>query len=115
MHEFGICRNIVDIARSELGKINSGNRRLLAVHVVIGRLRQVVPEYLDFSYNILTKDSDISGSTLVIRSLPIKGKCVQCSWKGEIHDTIFLCRDCGGGVQVIQGNELYLEKLEVEN
>ena len=98
-----------------MSKINSGNKRLLTVHVVIGRLRQIVPEYLDFSYNILTKDSEIRDSALIIKSLPIKGKCVQCTWKGEIHDTIFLCRDCGGRIQVIQGNELYLEKLEVES
>jgi len=114
MHEFNICQNIVDSVIAELEK-HDPVPRLLKTRVVIGKLRQLVPEYLQFAYENLTKETLAEGSTLVIIQKPVIGKCVACGWQGEMGSSGFGCGKCGSATaEIIAGRELYLESLEIE-
>lgn len=115
MHEFSICQGLVKAILSELEKLDPSNPKLLKASVVIGRLRQIVPETLQFAYETLIKETVIAGSKLEIINAPILAKCLGCSWKGEIRENNFRCGKCGSGeIELSGGMELYLNNLTVK-
>ena len=115
MHEFSICQGLVKAILSELEKLDPPNPKLLKASVVIGRLRQIIPETLEFAYGTLIKETVITGSKIEIISAPILAKCPKCGWKGEIKENNFRCGQCGSGeIGLSGGMELYLNNLTVE-
>lgn len=115
MHEFSICERIVEAVLGELSRLRPAPKRLCKVRVVVGRLHQIVPDYLTFAYDLLTRDTAAEGSEMEFVHAPVVGKCRNCGWSGDIELPIFRCGDCGVlDVELVGGKELYLEHLEVE-
>jgi len=115
MHEFSICQSLVTAVVEELGKLKPKSCRLVKSRVMVGGLRQVVPEYLQDAYKLLAKDTAAEGSELEVIQAPIVGKCGDCSWQGELSAGNFSCRGCGSGnMELTGGMELHLDGLEVE-
>jgi len=115
MHELAICESIVEAVLKEMRTISPPPRRLLRTRVAVGVLRQIVPEYLAFAYEELTKGTAAEGSALELIHLPVAATCRRCGWQGEKFEDIFQCKECGSGnVMITGGTELYLESLEVE-
>lgn len=115
MHEFSICQALVAAVLAELGKVKNGRMRLKKARVAAGQYHRLVPASLKLAYKILTRDTPADGSSLLIKTVPIKLKCNQCGWKGTTRDICFVCRKCGGvDLELIEGKELCLESIEVE-
>jgi len=115
MHEFSICDVIVKTVLSELNSIQPPPKRLVATSVVVGELRQIVPEQLTFAYECLTKETAAQGSRLEIRRMPTVGECEKCGWRGEMPRARFECAACGSTfATIVGGKELFVENLEVE-
>ena len=113
MHEFGIAEELVAAVNLELARLTP-SPRLHKVRVVVGGLRQIVPENLTFAYEVLSRDTPAAGSALEIVVLPLAGECIECDWQGEITLPVFQCGACGGfAVRTLGGMELYLDALEV--
>lgn len=116
MHEFSICERIVSAALTEAELLEPPPERIRGIDVVIGGLHQIVPEYLQTAYEVLTKDTLLDGSKMILRTLPVTVKCKQCNWTGTIELPVFACGDCGAfRVDVTGGRELYLDRMEVED
>ena len=115
MHEFSMCQTIVSAVAAELAKMNPPPKRLVKVRVVVGRLRNVVPEFMQDAFKILSKDTPVAGAELEIRLAPVIGKCEKCSSQGEMPRGVFVCGKCGSAkAEIVCGRELYLDDLEVE-
>ncbi|MBN1595106.1 hydrogenase maturation nickel metallochaperone HypA [candidate division FCPU426 bacterium] len=115
MHEFSLCQGLVESILEEMSRLQPPPRRLLAARVVIGRLRQVVPDYMQWAYAVLVKDTAAAGSELLVRTTPVRAKCPDCGWEGELALTFFACPVCSSaGIEIVNGLELYLENLEIE-
>ncbi|GAG00284.1 unnamed protein product [marine sediment metagenome] len=115
MHEFAMCEGLVDAVLGEMKKLDSRPRRLTKARVVVGVLRNVVPDYLSSAYEILTKGTAAEGSDLEVIPKGLKIKCKECDWQGEMQKPVFLCDKCGAAnVEISGGVDLYLESLEVE-
>lgn len=115
MHEFSICSELVAAIVSEMEKIDPPPRKLVGARIVVGKLRQIVPETMEFAYEVLTKDTPASGSKLEVVSAPIACECRTCDWKGEIEHSLFLCGECEStDLEVTGGRELYLASLEID-
>lgn len=116
MHEFNICQTIVDTVLTQIDATPAQSGRLVKTTVVIGRLRQIVPDYLVFAYDTLIKDTAVEGSRLEIKVAPIIFSCEQCGENTEMNTACFKCQKCGSNQgQVSGGRELYLESLEIED
>jgi len=115
MHEFSICQALVDAVTEEMDKIEAPRPfKLLTARVVVGTLRQVVPDILQTAYEIISKDTPARGSSLEIVRAPTTGKCNRCGWSGEIRDVFFQCGKCGyAGIELTGGMEIYLDNLEI--
>lgn len=116
MHEMSIAQSLLDAALGEFRKLRPIPQRLIKARVVVGKLRQVVPEYLIDAYTLLAESTEAEGSGLDIRTAEIVAECEACGWTGELPAEKFVCQECGESRAAIRGGtELYLDGLEVED
>jgi hydrogenase nickel incorporation protein HypA/HybF len=110
MHEFSVASAVVDTAVR-----HAGGRRVTVVSVTCGRLRQVVPDSLEFAFGILTRDTLCEGARLELTIVPPRLHCDACGREWEIELPVFRCLTCGtADVTVVTGEELEVESIEVE-
>ena len=111
MHELSIASAIAAIADE-----HAQGRRVTAIEVKIGRLRQVVPEALAFAFELTTEGTGLEGAELVVEHVPAQVACRACGAEGEVHAFPFGCASCGSvDVEVIAGDQLLVEALELED
>jgi hydrogenase nickel incorporation protein HypA/HybF len=110
MHEMAISSAVLEsVLRHAAG------RRVSEVKLRVGHLRQVVPDSLTFYWDIVTRDSVCEGSALDMELIPARLACAGCAREWEIELPVFRCPSCGGAeVQVVSGDELEVESIEVE-
>jgi hydrogenase nickel incorporation protein HypA/HybF len=109
MHELALARAILATARDR-----AEGRRVVGVEVSIGALRQVVPSSLAFNFEVLARGSDCDGATLEQRLVPARLRC-ECGGEWALDEPSFLCPRCGSArTEVIGGQELRVESIEVE-
>jgi hydrogenase nickel incorporation protein HypA/HybF len=110
MHEFSIAAAVADTAVR-----HAGGRRVTVVRVRFGRLRQVVPDSLAFAFGIVTRETVCEGARLEQEIVPARLRCPACETQWEIELPAFRCPDCqGADVEVLSGEELEVESIEVE-
>ncbi len=109
MHEMSIAQSIIEILLEEVPDPNS---KIQTVILKTGVLQQILPESLTFYYDILKNDYEqLKDSQLLIEEEKIKGKCMKCEKIYIIENLFFLCPNCNTGVEILQGNEIYIEKI----
>ena len=113
MHEVSICQGLVKVVLDEMAKRAIPVGTMLRVRVVAGALHQIVPDALEFAYDLLTRETPAAGSKLELRIAPLAARCTSCNWRGTIEPPLFLCSACGAGVDLKGGDELYVEDLEI--
>jgi hydrogenase nickel incorporation protein HypA/HybF len=94
MHELSIAASIV----STVGEALPG-RKVLAVQLRIGLLAGIVPEALDFAWDVVTCDTQLAGSALRVERPPLAGRCLDCDARSA-HERPppLACPECGGRV-----------------
>ena len=108
MHELSLMEDLVAAIERQ---IESG--RVAAVHLEIGKLAAVVPDALQFSFEVCAKGTRLEGAVLRVREIPGRARCRKCGVEQEID---FVPPPCACGSiewQVIGGRELRLEGVEV--
>jgi hydrogenase nickel incorporation protein HypA/HybF len=114
MHEMGIAAQIVEISIASIPD-NYKNVRVESVNLKIGKLTAIVPDSLRFCFEIVARDTPVSGAILNIEEVPIIARCLSCDFEWTIHEPVFLCEKCQSGkIDVISGRELDIESIEIE-
>ena len=110
MHELAIADSIVQIA----GRHANG-RRVTKVHLKVGHLRQVVPSALAFSFELVGQGTPVEGAELEMEEVPATGSCRDCGAESRLKEFPLHCGACGGfDLQVLEGEELFVQSLELE-
>ncbi len=110
MHELSIAAAVVEVARR-----HAGGRRVTAVEVEVGALRQVVPSALEFAFGLVAEGNELAGAELAIEEVPAAGRCRGCGAWSEWAEFPLLCGACGGmDVDVERGEELLVTAIELE-
>ena len=110
MHELSLAGAVVAIARD-----HARGRRVAAVDVRIGRLRQVVPEALEFAFELVAAGTEVEGAELRVEHVPVRVRCARCEIESEAPEFPLACAGCGSvDVDVVAGDELLVESLELE-
>ncbi len=113
MHEMALAEGILDIAL-DYAKQNEA-KRIAEVGLLIGEMSGVEQESLRFSFAMLVKGTIAEGAKLVIRDVPLIGKCSKCGKEFHIENYDFWCPECKDGVlKTISGREMKVEYLEVD-
>ena len=109
MHELAISRSILDTALE-----HAAGRRVLNVSLTIGALRQVVPDSLSFYFEIVSRGTDCEGARLQTRLMQAQLRCA-CGQEWRLEAPSFRCPRCASGqVTVLDGDELAIDSIEVE-
>lgn len=91
-------------------------RRVTHVQLKVGHLRQVVPSSLEFGWQLITRDTPADGAVLGIEEVAAVGACRACGAESRQERFPFRCGQCGGfEVEVVRGDELLIDWLEVES
>ena len=111
MHELSVAGAVLDTALR-----HAEDRRVLVVSLRVGHLRQVIPDSLAFYWDIVSRDTPAEGARLDLLVVPARLRCSGCADEWDMEGTPeFRCPRCAvGEVEVIAGNELEVDSIEVE-
>jgi hydrogenase nickel incorporation protein HypA/HybF len=111
MHELSLAEAVVRICCE-----HADGRRVTAVELNVGRLRQVVPDALGFAFELVAQGTPVEGAALQIHEVPVRVACGVCGVETEIERFPLACGGCGGfAVEIVAGEECHVESLEVES
>jgi hydrogenase nickel incorporation protein HypA/HybF len=114
MHELSIAHGIVDIVRQyvqppELNQVRS-------IRLKVGEHSGVVIDSLEFSFEAITADTDLSDSRLEIRQIPFVIECRSCGKQSRTEMGVVVCPECGQTkTNVVSGTELQVLEIEMQN
>jgi hydrogenase nickel incorporation protein HypA/HybF len=110
LHELSICGSIADIAAGY-----AAGRPVDVIHVRVGQLRQVVPDTLMYCWDLVSGQTPLAGSRIVVETVPARIKCRACAHVTEIGPVLVIaCGACGGSdAEVVSGEEFLITSLEL--
>jgi hydrogenase nickel incorporation protein HypA/HybF len=110
MHEMSLCEAIA----SSVSKL-AEDATVTTVSIRVGHFRQVVPDALEFCWEMLTEGSNLGGSKLVIEQVPAVIECEECGAETTLDMPILMCGQCETTkVNLISGEEFRIESFDIE-
>jgi len=105
-----MCQSIYEIVDR-----TAAGRPVAVIHLQVGQLRQVVPDTLTYCWTIVSDQTTLAGSQLVVHTVPVTLRCLDCSSITTLTDELLLlCTQCDGAdVSVTTGEEFMLTSLEL--
>lgn len=112
MHELGLMQNIVDTIQNHVRSNNV--EKVMKVILEVGKVSGVVPESLEFCFEICTKDTALEGAELEIRNVAAVARCKGCGQEFDLVASDFSCPTCEKSEwEMLSGRELIIKGLEV--
>jgi hydrogenase nickel incorporation protein HypA/HybF len=109
MHELSICSAIAKTAAK-----HADGRAISQVTVQIGYLRQVVPDALKFSWEVVSDSTTLKDAELVIEQVPAVVECSACGARTILDLPILACGRCEGyDVKLVSGEELLVVSIDL--
>jgi hydrogenase nickel incorporation protein HypA/HybF len=110
VHELSIAESVVQVASR-----HAEGRRVTKVYLKVGHLRQVVPSALAFSFELVAQGTPAEGAELEMQQVPAAGVCRDCGAESRLSAFPLVCDSCNShDLEIIQGEELLVESLELE-
>ena len=82
MHELAITEGIINAAIPEAEK--HGAKRILEIRLKIGELSGVLPECIQFYFDIASRGTIAENAKLVVEKVPVTIRCLDCGYEGPI-------------------------------
>lgn len=112
MHEVSLMQRVIEIAE-EAAHQNEATR-IHRLGLKIGPLLGVVPEALEFAFDVVTRGTMAEAAKLEVEYLPLRADCLNCKHPFEPPGFDLSCPNCGSlQTQVQGGREMQLTTLEV--
>jgi hydrogenase nickel incorporation protein HypA/HybF len=112
MHELFVTESILEIALRH-GRA-AGATAVTDLYLVVGELSSIVDDSVQFYWDIVSEGTPAAGSRLHFRRTPGLLGCRACGHAYSPRDDL-PCPACGGiEIDVMAGEEFYLESIEVE-
>ena len=113
MHELPVVESILSIAAQNAQQNKA--KQVVCLNIVIGQLSSLVDDSIEFYWNILSKGTICENAKLNIRRVPAIIRCRDCGNEYEVKEEFTPCPTCGGiNVKIIQGEEFYLDSIDIE-
>lgn len=108
MHEMAITQSVVDAVCER-----AGDRSVHSIRLQVGRLCAVVPDAMQFCFELVTEGTVAEGARLDIEEPPGRAHCRGCGTDFSLQDLILLCPCGSADVEVLSGRELRIMSMEV--
>jgi len=114
MHELSIAQSIIEIAEAKAREENSWC--IQTIKIRLGEFTTVVREALEFAFEVARRETLAENARLEIESVPMVVRCVTCgSVTDPVGEVCLICPQCGLPLEVVSGEELQVEYIEVES
>lgn len=114
MHELSVTEGILStvLAAAE----QAAARRVVAIDLVIGDLTGIVPDSIQFYFDLLSQNTIAASAQLRFRREPATAKCNACGHHFEASLPLLpLCPACGSPrLEVTGGRRLQVESIEID-
>ncbi len=121
MHELSMTTQIVENVLEEAKRYDA--KKVAEVHLTIGKLTFLGTEQIRFSYKILTEDTIMKDSKLVITEQEGVIECQSCGYKGEVpmeNDPAYhvplptlRCPKCREAAKIVEGKECTITSIRI--
>ncbi len=113
MHELSLTQSIVDIAIEHAERESAS--RILSITLEIGAFSGVIPEAVEFAFDVCSKDTLAEGARLDIKRVPGLGRCMECHQQVELEYLTYTCPLCESlALETLQGKEMKIIELEID-
>jgi hydrogenase nickel incorporation protein HypA/HybF len=114
MHELAIAQNIFEIVQQSVPEEKAAAVR--SVRIRVGQLSGVVPDSLDFCFNVIIGETKMQKASLAIEQVPTVSRCRDCLHRFFVEDFVFSCPACrSANLELISGKELEVVEIELED
>ena len=111
MHEYSLVQSLLD--RVEREAAAHGATAVHRLWLKIGEMSGVEIDLLRSAYETFSDRSICADSALEIVPVPVRWGCPACG--GELPaGSALRCAECGGPARLIAGDEIVLERIEME-
>ncbi len=114
MHELSVTESILEIVLRHAQENNA--KKITDIYLVIGDLSSIIDESIEFYWNFISDNTIAKNARLHFKRIQAKFKCLDCSTEYQFTDSELPCPNCSSShVQVIAGDEFFLEAIEIDN
>ncbi len=123
MHEYSLALSLLESLRTRLAE-DPVRGRVKKVHLRQGELLVLSRDALREAWALVTEGTELAGSELVIEMVPVRVKCPACGYGGDakylaaegwhVRVPVLSCPRCGARVDIVEGRDLAVVALTVE-
>ncbi len=104
MHELSLASAIVSTVER-----HARGCPVRVISLRVGTLRQVVPESLELYVGLVARGTVCDGARLELEVVPARLACCGREWEPPS----FRCPACGGGGEIVSGDEFLVDSIDV--
>ena len=113
MHEFALTKSMLQLVLAEADKV--GARKVGRINLVIGELSGFVDRSVETYFDSMSKGTIAEQAQLCFRTVPTTGRCRDCDKTFGLKELNWTCPHCQvNNIQLVGGNELFVESIEVD-
>ena len=115
MHELSIMSSVLDIVLEHAQKNNA--KKVQKVNLQIGVLSDIIPEWAQSYFDMLSKDTIASEAVLNIEQVHVRILCRACGHEFGFKDRDwkFSCEKCDSSdIELLSGREFMITSIEIE-
>ncbi len=114
MHELSICESILSLAVNTATQAGAG--KITRIRVKHGELRAIVPDLMNHYFQYLARDTIAAEAELEMEIVPARARCKSCGEEYQLEGFNFQCPSCKEqDPEILQGMELFMEDIEVQD
>lgn len=109
MHELSIAVAVVEQVEEA---VREQGRAVVSLTLRIGELAGVVPEALEFSFELAAEGTALAGARLLIETVDARGRCEGCGREAATGmPPVLWCAGCGAPLTLLCGRELEIVRV----
>jgi hydrogenase nickel incorporation protein HypA/HybF len=110
VHEFSVIEQVLKTV--EFAAKQNGLSKVTRIVLQIGKLRQVIPDFLQFAFSSASSGTIAEHAVLDIKQIPVEIECLDCCHVFEQRHA-YLCVKCQSNhIKILKGKELLIETIE---
>jgi hydrogenase nickel incorporation protein HypA/HybF len=111
MHEMAYAEGILGVAL----EVSDGSP-VRRVQVRLGALHRIVPESLQFCFQLAAQDTAAADALLDVTEIPVRVRCARCGAESDGGAPPFQCAACDVfDVRIVSGEEVLVDAVELDD
>ena len=112
MHEGSITSSIIETVFDTLDA-EGLDGPVESVHITVGVCQGLVPESMRMFFDMEKPGTRLDGAELIVTVQGIVARCPACEREHELEIAVMYCPDCGTPMDMIKGDEILINEIEV--